>query len=266
MREGSAETAAPRSDADRIVEATRWIEEVTSTRTIAAPLGTALYNDEFPVRYDSNFLRVEGSAGTTDATHVAAECAEHFDGFAHREVIVEDARRGAAMAPGFGELGWRVDRLLTMARRAEPDATPAVDGVAELDLDDIVAFTREVHLRNFPGDAHRVADSLAAFSRVLHDRAGARFFGARVDGTVASACELYVHRGAAQIEDVNTLEPFRGRGLARWVVSFAAREAEVAGADLVWLIADDNDWPKELYAKLGFRSVGTFWQFTLADD
>jgi predicted GNAT family acetyltransferase len=75
-----------------------------------------------------------------------------------------------------------------------------------------------------------------------------------------------VHEGAAQIEDVNTLEPFRGRGLARQVVSFAAREALAGGADLVWLIADDNDWPKELYAKLGFRPVGTFWQFTLADD
>jgi predicted GNAT family acetyltransferase len=265
MREGSAD-AATRSDADRIAAATRWIEEVTSTRLVATPLGTALYNDGFLVRYDSNFLRVEGGAGTTDATEVAAVCDEHFDGFAHREVIVEDARRGAAMAPGFGELGWRVDRLLTMARREEPDAAPAVDGVTELDVDEIVAFTREVHLRNFPGDTQGVADSLAAFSRVLHERAGARFFGARVDGAVASACELYVHEGAAQIEDVNTLAPFRGRGLARRVVSFAAREAVDAGADLVWLIADDNDWPKELYATLGFRPVGTFWQFTLADD
>ena len=265
MPDGTAD-AAIGTDGERIAAATRWVEDVTSTRLVATSLGTALYNDDFRVRYDSNFLRVEGSAGTIDATQVAAVCDEHFDGFAHREVIVEDARRGAAMAPTFGELGWRVDRLMTMARRAEPDTAPLSDGVTELDVDGIVAFTREVHLRNFPGDPHGVADSLAAFSRVLHERAGARFFGARVDGAVASACELYLHEGAAQIEDVNTLEPFRGRGLARRVVSFAALEAVDAGADLVWLIADDNDWPKDLYAKLGFRPVDTFWQFTLADD
>jgi ribosomal protein S18 acetylase RimI-like enzyme len=254
------------TDAERIAAATRWIEEVTSTRLVDSPLGTALYNDDFRVRYDSNFLRVEGSTGTTDAEEVAAACDALFEGYAHREVIVEDARRGAAMAPGFGELGWRVDRLVTMARRGEPDAPTVTDLVTELDVGEIVGFTRAVHLRNFPADTHGVADTLAAFSAVLHERAGARFFGVRVDGEVASACELYVHEGVAQIEDVNTLEPFRGRGLARQVVSFAAQEALARGADLVWLIADDNDWPKELYAKLGFRPVDTFWQFTLADD
>jgi hypothetical protein len=29
-----------------------------------------------------------------------------------------------------------------------------------------------------------------------------------------------------------------------------------AEADLVWLAADDDDWPKELYVKLGFRPIG----------
>ena len=34
------------------------------------------------------------------------------------------------------------------------------------------------------------------------------------------------------------------------------------GADLVFLVADDRDWPKQLYSKLGFDPVGRFWQFT----
>ena len=31
---------------------------------------------------------------------------------------------------------------------------------------------------------------------------------------------------------------------------------------MIFLIADDADWPKELYAKLGFDPIGRFWQFT----
>jgi len=252
--------------AARIIDAFRWIEDVTSSRLVDSPLGTALFHDDFRERYDSNFLRVEGAEGTTDAMEVAAECDRLFEGFAHREVIVEDPRRGAAMAPVFGERGWRVDRLVTMARRTMPGPDAVADaGADELDLDEIVAFSEEVHRQASPNDPASVVETLATFRAVLRDRAGARFFGARIDGELASACELYLHDGAAQIEDVNTLEAFRGRGLARQVVTAAAARAHAAGADLVWLIADDNDWPKELYAKLGFGRVDTFWQFTLVD-
>ena len=65
-----------------------------------------------------------------------------------------------------------------------------------------------------------------------------------------------MHEGVAEIDNVHTLERFRGRGVARAVVGRAVQEASsIAGADLVFLIADDADWPKELYAKLGFDPV-----------
>jgi hypothetical protein len=47
----------------------------------------------------------------------------------------------------------------------------------------------------------------------------------------------------------------------------AAAAARAARADLVWLAADADDWPQQLYAKLGFRPVGRTWQCTrLAPD
>ena len=51
-----------------------------------------------------------------------------------------------------------------------------------------------------------------------------------------------------------TLSALRGRGVARAMVSLATHLA--AEADLVWLAADDDDWPKELYSKQGFRPIG----------
>lgn len=39
-----------------------------------------------------------------------------------------------------------------------------------------------------------------------------------------------------------------------------------AGADLIWLATDEDDWPKELYAKLGFRPIGRIFTFMLQSD
>ena len=109
-----------------------------------------------------------------------------------------------------------------------------------------------------PADAEMLAD----FRPVSAERAGARYFAVELEGVLASYCELYLHEGAAQVEDVNTLEAFRNRGAGRAVVLAAIAEARAAGADLVWLLADADDWPQHLYAKLGFERVGGAWQFT----
>jgi len=63
------------------------------------------------------------------------------------------------------------------------------------------------------------------------------------------------------VEDVATLEEHRGQGYASAVVMRAVREAQAAGADLIFLVADDEDWPKELYERLGFEIVGRSYKF-----
>jgi hypothetical protein len=38
------------------------------------------------------------------------------------------------------------------------------------------------------------------------------------------------------------------------------------GADFVFLIADAQDWPKEMYAKLGFEEIGITYEFLVPPD
>ena len=58
------------------------------------------------------------------------------------------------------------------------------------------------------------------------------------------------------------LEKYRGRGLGKAVTARAAAESVAAGHDLTFLVADADDWPKELYRRLGFRDTGgRTWDF-----
>jgi len=87
-----------------------------------------------------------------------------------------------------------------------------------------------------------------------------RYFAARSEGRIASYCELFSDGKTGQIESVMTLEPFRGRGLATGVLARALAESRAAH-DLTFLVADSDDWPKELYRKLGFEGRGSIWDF-----
>ena len=249
---------------ERIDAFVRWTEDRTSSRIEPWRFGSVLLHDGFPHRYDSNFLRVERSLGDATARDLAAEAERLLSAFGHREIVIPVEAEGARVAPGFAELGWAVDRIVYLCQHHAPDREAPDVEVDERTVDQVRPLLVAVNAAH--GMDRATAEELAGFRDVLVDRIGARLFVARVDGTDAACCDLYVHDGVAQVEDVNTLEAFRGRGLARAVVLRAVAEARDAGADLVFLMADDEDWPKHLYGKLGFERVGSFWQFTRVLD
>jgi ribosomal protein S18 acetylase RimI-like enzyme len=57
---------------------------------------------------------------------------------------------------------------------------------------------------------------------------------------------------------VGTLHDHRGRGYAKAVVLAAIAAARKRGAEFVFLVADHDDWPKELYRRLGFDELGYY--------
>jgi ribosomal protein S18 acetylase RimI-like enzyme len=246
---------------DRIEAFVRWAEDSTASRTEPFRWGTALFNDAYPMRFDSNYLRVERSLGQATAIELAAEADQLLAGFPHREIVVPDVAEADRIAAGMVERGYAVERLVYMVQRGEIPEQPADVRVEEYDLADVHPLFVEIARRLEDAPTEAVAIALADFAQVLVDRIGARFFGVSVEGKPVGSCELYVHEGVAQVESVGTLEEFRGRGLARAFVTAAMREGYAAGADMVFLMADDDDWPKGFYGRLGFERVGGFRSF-----
>ena len=67
-------------------------------------------------------------------------------------------------------------------------------------------------------------------------------------------CRVYDDNGVSEIDAVGVLPDRRGEGLGRALLEGAI--ASVPNDRLLFLCADAEDWPKDLYGKLGFDVVG----------
>lgn len=252
------------NERDRIVDFVNALEEGASAHQAGFKWGTVFSHPRFDRVWDLNFLRIDGAPDVTAEELVGeAERVQGAAGLAHRKVVVDDEELGAGLAPEFQRLGWQVARLLMMAHRRPPDRR-SEEPADELSLAE-AKLARERFLRQDPSIAKNEisVEQLRDQAEVVVDAGRARFFGARVDGDVASMCELYSDGSTAQIEAVITLEEHRGRGLARAVILRALDEANRGRHDFVFLLADEDDWPKHLYTKLGFDETGRAYDFTL---
>jgi GNAT superfamily N-acetyltransferase len=240
----------------------RDLEQRLSTRTERSRFGTAYFHEDFPRRWDSNFVWTDPPLEGVEADELAADADDVLGGagLEHRVLWVADDVQGERLAPGFVRLGYVVDRNVVMVHARVPDRWTH-ERAQEVDLESAKPMWHAAHLEEQdviePADAKMLAD----FLDVLVERAGARFYGVRVDGDVVAGAQLIVLDDVAQVEDVVTLTAHRGRGFARAAVLAAVRAARDSGANLVFLGADDEDWPKHMYAKLGFDEAGRSFDF-----
>jgi ribosomal protein S18 acetylase RimI-like enzyme len=228
--------------------------DVRGTAERPSRFGTAVFTPELRRRYDSNLLYVDRPVGSADELVEETDRLFSEAGLAHRAVLFRDDAEGEGIVPELD--GWRVERHVVMVqqRTPEPAATDAVEEVGH----EQIAPARRKQILSYPWSSDEVADELLAYKELLARWVDVRGFAMLDGGDVVSYADLYSDGRDAQVEDVATLPEHRGRGYAKAVVARAADEARAAGADFVFLVADEEDWPRELYGRLGFDVVGRY--------
>ena len=82
-----------------------------------------------------------------------------------------------------------------------------------------------------------------------------------VDGEPVTWCDLRLLEvdGAlvGQLDELLTLPEHRGHGYGRAALTHATLTAVAAGATSVFMEADRDDWPRDLYSRMGFVARGT---------
>ncbi len=169
------------------------------------------------------------------------------------------------MAAKLARTGWNVDREVFMALMGRPTREVSAEAVVELTDEQTTTLMRRWLNERQPGVATSRLDQVDDYSRREAKLWSERSFGI-LDGTGAPVAltKLRSRRGTGWVEDVYTVPEARRRGFARTLVTYATSLARSAGHELVFIIADDNDWPKHLYESIGFRPVGFSWAFYLA--
>jgi ribosomal protein S18 acetylase RimI-like enzyme len=220
--------------------------------------GELVSTPTLPLVWDANFAIVERWEGSAAELRTEIDRAQGRAGFAHRRVVIPHEDVAAPIWEDVLQLRWEfAGRYVLMAQRRFPDrpADPQIEllWVGEVDW----AKGRRAMIATQPhGQDAELGGQLVELDRRLARALEVRHLAAVVDGDIAAYAGLYLGNGIAQIEDVATLPAYRNRGLARAVVLQAVAEARRAGAGLVFLVADEGDWPRELYARLGFDPIG----------
>jgi ribosomal protein S18 acetylase RimI-like enzyme len=222
------------------------------------PWGELVVTPSLARVYDANFAIVTHWDGTAGELEREMNRMQAEAGFAHRKTVLPNEGLADALWPAIERQGWDfASRYTLMAHRRSPDraSDPEVEVVGVGDVDWARGRGAMIELEGHGSDPE-VVRQLLELDRRLSRAMEVRHLAAVVGGEVVSYAGLYLDDGVAQIEDVASLPAHRNRGLARAVVLHAVAAARRDGAELVFLVADEADWPKELYTRLGFDVIG----------
>jgi GNAT superfamily N-acetyltransferase len=207
-----------------------------------------------------NTLHVDAEV---DADQLVAALDDLYAGYMHRRAYVERFDTGERLAAALRRRRWLVERNVYMALRRSRDRDAAAAPAREVDAATIQPIDAATVREEPYGRDEEVVRELVAMRAALAAAVPvSRFFVGSADGVDAAVATLYSDGATAQIEDVATLRGYRRRGLARATVSAALDAALEMGHRLVFIVADDEGWPKDLYGPLGFDPIGRAWAFT----
>jgi GNAT superfamily N-acetyltransferase len=216
--------------------------------------GTVVRATRYPSYFAFNVVRVEDDPAMS-VEALAAFADEALAGLAHRCVDFDLVAAAEPLRAGFEAKGWKALRLLWMRHETPPPPAPDMR-VAEVPYDAVHDLRVAWHLEDFPDQDPA---EYHAQAREVAQRRHVQVLAVREGGTPVAFAQLERDGTAAEITQVYVHPEHRGGGRGT-AMTRAAIEAAGDVRDL-WITADDDDRPKQLYARLGFRPARTTMEF-----
>jgi ribosomal protein S18 acetylase RimI-like enzyme len=231
-----------------------------STDVVPVVGGCAVLNARFPLSHVHNQLLLT-EAVSLDVAVAEADRVLGARGLAHRR-IVWIGPVPAHYREELQHVGWSVGENVLMHWDGHHHPSNGIE-VRTVPAAAVRAAVEKSWIDDgeSPATAGQLADRTAATDAACSLTTHAVYD--EVDGgdDVVAWCELRqlrvggVHVG--QIEGVYTREDRRRKGYGRAVTVDALARARADGCELIFLEADAHDWPRHLYAGLGFHAHGT---------
>jgi ribosomal protein S18 acetylase RimI-like enzyme len=250
-------TRPARPDADSADRARRWRNATqAAVCDVSVPWahGTVVKATRYPSYYDYNVVRVEESPeiSVEELIEVADEA---LAGLAHRRVDFDVVDAAGPLRSGFEARGWEATSLWWM-RHERPLPPGAAIAVEEVDYDAVRDLRRTWHGEDFPG--HDLGEHEREAREVALARE-AQVLAVSEAGTPVAFAQLERGDASAEITQVYVHPDHRGKG--RGTALTAAAVTAAGEVQDLWIVADAEDRPKQLYSRLGFRTAWTTIEF-----
>ncbi len=216
--------------------------------------GTVVRATRYPDVHDLNVVRVEADAAMS-MEQLVAFADEALSELAHRRVDFDLVEAAERLRGGLEANGWEATRLLWMRHEAPlpPGPDIAVEAVSYDAVQDLrLAWSREDFPDQDPG-------AFLAQAREVDLSQEVQVLAVRERSVPVAFAQLHQRGAAAEITHVYVRSEQRGNLLGT-ALTRAAIDAAGAVRDL-WIVADDEARPKELYARLGFRPAWASMEF-----
>jgi GNAT superfamily N-acetyltransferase len=217
--------------------------------------GRVVRASRYPSYFDYNAVCVDRDAGL-EVRALESFADEALAGLAHRRLDFDLAAAAQPLRASFERNGWLTTRLLWMRLATAPAPVPLALA-REVPYEVVDQLRVNWHCEDFPQqDASGFFDQAREVASIRR----ARVLALSEGGMPVAFAQLVREGAVAEITHVYVHPEYRGGGRGE-AITRAAIDAAGDVEDL-WICADDEDWPKELYARLGFRPVWRSTQFT----
>ena len=218
--------------------------------------GTVARATRYESYWDLNVVRVEDDDPAMTVEELIAFSDRALAGLAHRRIDFEDIGAGERVRADFEARGWQTLRLVYMRHEVPPPPGPQI-AVEQVPYDAVDGLRVAWHHEDFPGQD---PTSYIAQAREVAMRRDVQILAVREGGEPIAFAVVERAGPAAEITAVYVRPDHRGGGRGT-ALTRAAIEATRDVEDL-WISADDEDRPKDLYARLGFRPAWTAIELT----
>lgn len=221
--------------------------------------GVVVLTPSLPAVWGLNLLQLTRPVSTEQALALAEQ---YLAGLPYRQLHVEDEQSGRQLERSLREAGWKIEREVLMALERGADRQVDTGVVIEADEARMLELMRRWYLEGPPETTPDALPQLVEYARREGRARGDRNFGVVGQGSgLVAMTKLRSDGTTAQVEDVYTAPEQRGRGHARALVTHAVAQARDGAHEVIFIVADDNDWPKQLYGRIGFEPIGWTWSF-----
>ena len=181
-----------------------------------------------------------------------------------RKIELMDDEKRERPPPEFRALGWLAQCDIVMVAHRPPDEDADTSAAEQVELSDLIPVWQESWSTDPDILDEDVVRQLTENRHVMMGAVRTRASSQPAPTASSGASASSIHGKTAQIENVFTLERLRRRGLSRATVSLALETARSEDHDLIFLLADREDWPQRFYERLGFETIGQIWEFILS--